>query len=229
MGHLGFDNYVRGASNSEDGRDPNIIDVGFELGILPFEKVQMEVGFDLLLMAQDPNDQHPWSGNAKLATPESSMFDGSPALAVGLYNARATADIEPKDAPMVYSGQNIVYGLASKTVPAMGWLPPLGRFSAGYYVGARRALVSSNSPLLARKVNSGLLLSWDRTISEISDKLWFGVDYMEGHNRDGSVNLGFAWRFNKYIALTIGYDIWNSKSVAGENTFTSQIRVDFPQ
>ena len=72
--------------------------------------------------------------------------------------------------------------------------------------GARRALRDSNNAYLSKKENSGLLLSWDRTISEITDKLWFGVDYMGGENRDGSVNLGFAWRFNKYVALTIGYD-----------------------
>jgi hypothetical protein len=228
VGHLDFDNYVRGASNSHDGRDPNIMDVGFRLGVLPYQKAQLEVGFDLLLMAQDPNDQHPWSGNIKLATPEQSICDWSPALAVGLYNARATADIAPKDAPRVYSGQNLVYGLVSKTVPGTGWHPDLGRFSAGYYVGARRALVDSNNPFIAKKENSGLLLSWDRTIKEISEKLWFGVDYMGGYNIDGSTNIGFAWRFNRHVALTIGYDIWNRKSVAGENTFTGQVNLDFP-
>lgn len=228
VGHIDIDNYVRGAGNSAQGRDPNIMDLGFELGVLPFEKVQLELGFDFLAMAVDPNDQHPWSGNAKLATPQSSMFDNSPAIAVGVYNGRPVKDVLVRDAPKVYSGQNIVYGLVSETIPDLGAVPSLGRFSAGYYRGSKRALVDNDNLAVARTENSGLLLSWDRTMRELSDRLWIGIDYMGGKNIDGSVNFGVAWKFARNVSVTLGYDVYTKKSVAGENTFTTQVDINFP-
>jgi hypothetical protein len=228
VGHIDLDNYFRSARNPAGGRDPNTFDFGFLIGVLPYQKVQLELGFDYLAMAQNPNDQHPWSGNIKLATPEDSMFDFSPAIAVGIYNARPVAEIEAQDAPRVTSGQNIFYGLVAKTVPAIGPVPSLGRFSAGYYRGSERALVDNNNLAVAKADNTGLLLSWDRTMKEISDKLWFGVDYMGGDNIDGSVNVGFSWRFTDKIYVIFGYDIHTHKSLSGENTFTTQVDIDFP-
>ena len=51
--HLGIDNYFRAASNpnSVTGRDANVMDIGLTVGVLPFEKLQMEIGFDFLSMA----------------------------------------------------------------------------------------------------------------------------------------------------------------------------------
>jgi hypothetical protein len=228
LAHADIDNYFRLARNSTGGRDTNTLDIGFEIGVLPFQKIQMEIGFDYLVLAQNPNDQHPWSGNIKLATPENSMFDYSPALAVGIYNARPVAEILAQDAPHVYSGQNIVYGLVAKTLPALGAVPSLGRLSAGYYHGSERALVSSFDERVAKAANTGVLLSWDRTMKEISDKLWFGVDYMGGNNIDSSVNFGLSWSFTKKISLIVGYDLYTKRSLAGENTINTQLDIDFP-
>lgn len=229
---LEIDNYVR-ASGTKDSatpgaRDPNIVDVGLTVGVLPFKALQMEVGFDYLVTANDPNDQHPWSGNLKLATPEDSLFGYSPALAVGLYNGRPVKDIASNDAPSVASGQNIVYGLVARTVPALGALPSLGRFSAGYYRGAKRALVDDPDPARAKPANDGVLLSWDRTMKEISEKLWLGVDYQGGDNVDGSCNLGFSWNFTPKVSILIGYDLYTRKNQAGGNTLTSQVNISFP-
>lgn len=228
VGHLGIDNYFRAARNSTGGRDPNTMDIGFTIGVLPFEKVQLELGFDYLVVAGNPNDQHPWSGNIKLGTPEDSLFKFSPAIAVGLYNARPVKDIQVKDRPFVTSGQNIVYGLVARTVPAFASVPSLGRFSIGYYRGAARTLVDNPDLTVAKSANTGLLFSWDRTLSEISDKLWLGVDYMGGDNVDGSWNVGLAWKFASNVSLIFGYDMYTRKSLAGENTFTAQLDIDFP-
>ena len=231
-GRLEIDNYFRasGAKNSTTAgsRDPNIMDIGLTAGVLPFKKIQMEVGCDYLVSASDPNDQHPWSGNIKLATPEDSIFTFSPALAVGLYGGRPAKDIATKDAPSVNSGQNVVYGVVAKTIPALGALPSLGRFSAGYYRGAKRALVDNADPALAKPANDGVLLSWDRTMSELTDKLWVGIDFQGGNNVDGAFNAGLSWSFTKKIALLIGYDVYNKNSLAGANTFTTQVYFVFP-
>ncbi|TWJ26502.1 hypothetical protein [Geobacter argillaceus] len=226
--HLNIDNYFRASGVAKSAptttatRDANVMDIGPTVGILPFEKVQAEIGFDYLVIANDPNDNHPFSFNAKLGTPEDSICKFSPALAVGIYNAGPTQD--SGTAPGVISGQNIVYALAAKTLPAIGPVPSLGRISAGYYRGAKRALINTSG----KADNDGLLLSWDRTMSEISDKLWLAVDYMSGHNVDSATNVGFSWNFAKNVSVIFAYDIYKEKTLAGNNTFTTQLDINFP-
>lgn len=225
VGHLNVDNYFRASGTPKATtatRDANVLDIGPTVGILPFEKIQAEIGFDYLVIANDPNDNHPFSFNAKLGTPEDSMFTFSPALAVGIYNAGPTQ--AASTAPGVVSGQNIVYALAAKTLPAIGPVPSLGRISAGYYRGAKRALINTSG----NPDNDGLLLSWDRTMSEISDKLWLAVDYMSGHNVNSATNVGFSWAFAKNVSVIFAYDIYKEKTLAGNNTFTTQLDINFP-
>ena len=219
--HLGIDGYIRAsgvgkATGDPTKRDPNVYDIGPVAGILPFEKLQAEVGFDYYGNGTDPNDDHPWSGNFKIATPEDSIFKFSPAFAVGMYNIGPS--LNKATAPGVTSGQNIVYGLLART------LPVVGRLSAGYYRGSERALVNTSG----HAANDGALLSWDRTMSEISDKLWMAVDYQSGNNVDGAVNFGFSWKFAKNVSVIFGYDVYTRKSLAGNNTFTTQLDIDFP-
>jgi hypothetical protein len=221
--HLGIDNYLRAsgvpksAPNGSAARDANIFDIGPVVGVLPFEKLQAEVGFDYLVNANEPNDNHPLSANFKIATPEDSLFKQSPAIAVGMYNIGPS--LSSAVAPGVTSGQNIVYGLVAKTIPVAG------RLSAGYYRGSKKALVSDYTTLKAD--NDGVLLSWDRTMSEISDKLWLAVDYMGGDNTNGSVNFGASWAFAKNVSVIFGYDVYTKKSIAGNNTFTTQLDINF--
>ncbi len=227
--HLNIDNYFRAsgvgkASGDPARRDANVMDIGPTVGILPFDKVQMEVGFDYLAIANEPNDNHPFSGNFKLGTPEDSLFKYSPALAVGMYNIGTTGSAG--NAPLVTSGMNIAYALAAKTLPEMGKVPSLGRISAGYYRGAKGALIDANNP--AKSANEGVLLSWDRTMTEISDKLWMAVDYQGGNNVMGALNLGASWAFSKNVSVIFAYDIYKEKALAGNNTFTTQLDINFP-
>jgi hypothetical protein len=220
--HLGIDNYFR-ASSEPYGRDANVMDIGLTAGILPFEKIQAEIGFDYLTIAQNPNENHPFSFNAKIGTPEDSLFKFSPALAVGIYNCGPTNygkfdEAGNPRAPLITSGQNIVYGLVART------LPIVGRISAGGYHGSQRALVDKNG----NSANDGFLASWDRTISEISDKLWVAVDYMSGNNVDGAVSFGASWAFSKNVSVIFGYDIYKDKGLSGANTFTTQLDINFP-
>lgn len=231
--HLGIDNYFRASGNSKSAptptatRDANVMDIGLTAGVLPFEKLQMEVGVDYLVNANEPNDNHPLMGNVKLGTPEDSLCKFSPALAVGMYNIGPSQ--AKGNAPLVTSGQNIVYGLLAKTVPAIGPVPSIGRLSAGYYRGSQRALVSvADDTGTTHKENDGVLLSWDRTMTEISDKLWMAVDYQGGHNVMGALNIGASWAFAKNVSLIVAYDIYTRRALAGNNTFTTQLDINFP-
>ncbi|MBI4607206.1 MAG: hypothetical protein HY721_35020 [Planctomycetes bacterium] len=79
--HIGVDNYFTVLRKASDGAGAFGTDVGLTLGVLPFEKLQMEVGVDLV----EPTDD-PLFFNAKLGTPESSLFTHSPALNAGVFN-----------------------------------------------------------------------------------------------------------------------------------------------
>jgi hypothetical protein len=228
VGHLNIDGYFRASGVAKappvNGypRDANMYDVGPTIGVLPFEKIQAEIGFDYLTMAAEPNDNRPFSGNFKIGAPEDAYFKLQPAFAVGMYNLGKVASVA--NAPFTASGQNIIYALAARTLPVVGSIPSLGRVSAGYYRGSKRALINTNN----NPDNDGLLLSWDRTIAELSDKLWVGVDFMSGHNVDSSLNFGASWAFAKNVSVILGYDVWKEKSLAGNNSVTVQVDINWP-
>jgi len=211
--HLGIDNYVRAERRDDGSRDPNVYDLGLTAGVLPFEKVQLEVGIDYLVNGTS-YDNYPLYFNAKLGTPENSLFTHSPALAIGGYNFGTNSS----SGSALRTDQNIVYALAAKTIPVVG------RISAGYFTGNDKVLLDENG----NKENDGILLSWDRTMSEISDKLWAAVDYQGGDSAMGALSFGVSWAFTKNVSLLVGYDIYNNDNIAGKNTFTTQLDINFP-
>jgi opacity protein-like surface antigen len=210
--HLGFDNYIR-TSKDSDGRRTHVYDAGLTVGVLPFEKLQMELGIDYLVNGTIADDD-PIYFNAKIGTPEDSLFKFSPALAVGIYNLGTNWDKNSASR----NDLNMGYALAAKTIPV------IGRLSAGYYIGNSALLQDSNG----KHENDGVLLSWDRTLSEISDKLWAAVDYQGGDNAFGALSFGVSWAFSKNVSVVFGYDIYNHKAKAGQNTFTTQVDINFP-
>jgi hypothetical protein len=211
--HLGLDNYIRTAK-TEGVRGAGILDLGLTTGLLPFEKFQGEIGVDYLSMGDNNYDDHSVYFNVKLGFPEGGLFKNSPAIALGAYNFGLKKNL---------TNYNILYGLIAKTIPI------LGRLSVGYYTGNDKLLVDEN----LKKANNGLLLSWDRTMAEISDKLWLAVDYQGGKNYLGAVNFGVAWSFSKNVSVILGYDIYNNKKSyyntnnQNENSFTAQVDINF--
>lgn len=203
--HFGLDAYMRQAANDDGSYSAPINVVGLTAGVLPFEKITAEVGIDIMSMGSTA-DNYPLYFNAKLATPENSIFEYSPALAVGGYNFGTEKDV---------TDQNIYYGLVAKTIG------PLGRFSAGWYW--------ANDELYAEpQDDNGVLLSWDRTMKEISDKLWVAVDYQGGDNALGALSFGVSWAVAPNASVILGYDIYNEEDYAGQNTYTVQIDMNLP-
>jgi hypothetical protein len=211
--HLGLDNYIR-TSKIDGVRGAGMFDLGLTTGLLPFEKFQGEIGVDYLSMGDSHYDDYPIYFNAKIGFPEGAMFKGSPSLALGAYNLGLKKNL---------TNYNMLYGSIAKTIPV------LGRVSVGYYTGNENLLVDEN----LNKANNGILLSWDRTMSEISDKLWMAVDYQGGMNYLGSLNFGVAWSFSKNVSVIFGYDIYNNKNAyyntnnQNANSFTAQVDINF--
>ena len=219
--HFGFDTYIRTQKNPDGTYAPIIWDGGVTAGVLPFQKLQMEVGVDYIRYGVTAYDDSPVYFNAKLGTPEDSLFKYSPAIAIGIYNVGLRGgDVFHNTA------QDISYGLVARTFPI------IGRLSVGGYVGNGGNINFKDYHLESNGVghtqNSGVLASWDRTMSEISDKLWLGVDYMGGNNAYGALNFGASWAFSKNVSVLAGYDIYNRKATGGQSTFTLQVDVNFP-
>lgn len=204
--HIDIDNYARFSSKADAGT--NMYNVGLSAGVLPLENLKLEVGVDFLKQDIKAADDHPFYFNAKLGTPEDAFgVKGLPALAVGAFNLGTVGITQ----------QNIVYGLVAKT------LPVVGRLSVGGYNGSEKTLGS--------KTNNGLLASWDRSMPEISDKLWLAVDYMSGNNANGEVSVGGSWAFSKQISLIVGAVFFNpfqQTLYGGKPTLTTQIDISLP-
>jgi hypothetical protein len=217
--HLGIDNYIRTANDIMGLRGPGMYDIGLTTGFLPFNKLQGEVGVDYLSMGDIQYDDHPIYFNLKLGVGEDSLFKFCPAIVVGAYNVGLKKNL---------TDYNIMYGEIAKSIPI------LGRVSVGYYMGSATLLLDDNRPTYTgKKANAGLLLSLDRTMTEISDKLWIAIDYQGGQNYLGGLSFGASWAFSKNVSVIFGYDIWTDKNVLyntnnyNANSFTTQLDINF--
>ena len=212
--HLGIDNYLRLENQAYHSRGAGIFDCGLTAGVLPFKKLQAEIGVDYINMGDGIYDTNPVYFNAKIGTPEGALFKGSPAITVGGYNFGTKNSL---------TNYNVAYALIAKTIPI------IGRVSAGYYYGNKKLLVDENN----KKSNSGILLSLDRQMTEISDKLWMAVDYQSGRSYLGALNAGFSWSFSSNVSVIFAYDIYNNKNVyynskdLNLNTITMQLDINF--
>lgn len=218
--HLTSDFYVPTENNADNSRTATVTNFGLTAGILPFEKLNAEIGFDHK-SGYGTLDDFPWYFNTKVGIPENTYGRFFPALAVGIYDVGTKAD---------KTSYNVVYGKAAKTFyigdfcsgerffPAKGLC--LGRFSAGYFRGDSDLLLHGT-----KKDNSGVLLAWERTITEISDKLWVAVDYQGSQSSYGSTNIGFSYKFSDNTSVIFGYDFYNNKDLA--DTYTVQVDIDF--
>lgn len=205
--HIDIDNYARFSAKNTDGTNVNLYNIGLSAGVLPFENLKLEVGVDFLKQ-NNTLDEHPFYFNAKLATPEGAFgVKELPAFAVGGYNIGTVSETQ----------QNIVYALTAKT------LPVIGRLSVGGYTADKDALVSTS--------NKGILASWDRSMPEISDKLWLAVDYMSGKNLNGAVSVGGSWAFSKQVSLIVGVVVFNPAQEVkpgGKPALTTQLDISLP-
>lgn len=201
--HLGIDNYYtidKKASSGDQGAFPT--DIGITVGVLPFDKIQMEVGIDALY----PSD-YPYYLNAKLGTPEDSICKGSPALNVGIFNVGFKSGVTDYD---------IVDFIVGKTLPCN-----LGRVHAGYYVGNSSVLVSSSG----KKDNDGFMVAYDRYLYK--DKVQLGADYASGKNAIGGGGAGIYYYFTKDISMLVGPVWFNDKGLNGDTKWTTQLDINF--
>ena len=201
--HLGVDNYTTVFKKQTEGGHNSPVDIGATVGVLETIFMNVEAGLDIKEATDDPLFL-----NAKLGIKEDSLTKFFPAIAIGGYDFGTKPDV---------TDYNILYVELSKTIAS------IGRFTAGYYVGNDKLLKNTKG----EKENDGALLSFDRTMAEISPNLWFAVDYMGGQNVYGALSFGLSWKFSPHISAILGYDIYNDSKIAGKDTATIQFDLDF--
>jgi len=209
--HLGIDNYftVLRKADKDAGAFPT--DLGLTYGILPFEKLQAEIGIDMM----EPSD-NPFYFNAKIGTPEGALFDGSPALNLGIFN------VGTKKGVTDYNIGDVIIG---KTIPY------LGRLFVGGYWGNPKMLVNSDGDT----ANTGFMIGWDRGFGAVKDKngdeynKWvLCADWMSGKNAVGGGGAGLYYYFTKNISLLTGPVWFNDKGLNGEMKWTTQLDINVP-
>ncbi len=207
--HITYDSYFTvGKQGGEKGDFAT--DMGLTVGVLPFEKLNLEVGFDW----QEPTD-NPLSLNAKLGTPENSLFQGSPALNLGVFNVGTKKNV---------TDYNIFDFIVGKTLPYK-----LGRLHLGYYYGNKDTLKSGSG----KKENDGFMVGYDYGFYPVKDdlgefnKFVLAADYASGKNAIGGGGVGLYYFFTKDISL-LGGPVWfNDQKLNGNPKFTVQLDINF--
>ncbi len=207
--HLTSDIYIASEQDSAGNTVAPITNLGLTVGLLPFEKLNMEMGFDHK-SGLGSADNYPWYGNIKLGIPEGTFGSWFPAIAIGAFDLGTEREV---------TDYNVLYVKTAKAISVADI--NLGRISLGYFSGNEDLLLNGEG----EKDNSGVMAAWERTIDEISDKLWICTEYMATKSAYGSWNVGLSWKFAPNVGVLAGYTVYHNESLA--NTATIQIDIDF--
>jgi len=223
--HLDVDNYTPVRSRDRNGNKTFVLqDYGLLAGLLPdnpgknplgklwspLGKILAETGFDYKKGLGPTLDKWPVYFHFKVGVPEDAYFKNMPAFAIGAYDMGYKKN---------YTNNNVWYLRGAKTLN-VGKVS-LGRVSAGYFNGNAKLLRDKNG----ERDNAGLMVGWERVMTEISDKFWICVDYQGTQSSYGALNYGFAWKLNNNISAILAYDVYSNPN--SKNTVTFQLDVDF--
>ncbi len=247
--HIGVDNYFRLSQTQGDIDHGQAMalptDIGLTVGVLPFEKINMEMGIDYLapgVFAHPALRSMAHSGlfNAKIGTPEGAFF-GSwfPAFNLGIFNVGTKSQV---------SNMDIVDFLVGKT------LGPFGRIhGGGYYGNPGSVLMNKNgckpgaSPMSGfacapgqggtsssdAHQNAGVMVGYDYGFWPVKDKAgneynkWmFAADYASGKNYIGGGGFGMYHFFTKDISLLTGPVWFNDHVINGQWKWTVQLDIN---
>ena len=200
-------NYFSVDKSALNGSTTFPTDLGLEIGVLPFQKVQMEVGIDAMYPSADP-----YMFNAKIGTPEDTIVKGFPGIAVGVF------DVGTNPSTTAYDIGDIIIG---KTIPY------IGRLHAGYYYGNHAVLLNSSG----QPANQGWMVGFDRTVWAPGawwlDSMVLAADYASGKNYVGGGGFGMYLNWTKNISLLTGPVWFNDTGINGTWKWTTQVYINF--
>jgi hypothetical protein len=209
--HITYDSYFTiGRKGDKAGDFPT--DVGLTVGVLPYEKLNLEIGYDLLEPSEDP-----LFFNAKFGTPEGSLFEDSPAFNLGIFNVGTKKGSTDFD---------IWHFLAGKTLPSN-----LGRLFGGFYLGSTNTLKATSTN--GDGDNKGFMIAYDKGFCPVKDdkgefnRFVFVADYAGGENAIGGGGVGLYVFFVRDISLLMGPVWFNDKDLNGDMKWTIQLDINF--
>jgi hypothetical protein len=211
--HVTYDTYFwKGPGAGGAGAPGYPIDTGLTVGVLPSDKVQAEVGFDLLFPSQDP-----FYLNAKLCTPESSLFHQSPGIAFGIYNVGTNSDV---------TTYNVLHLMFQKALPTGGYV------AAGIYHGLNRTLFTNSD---GDVVKTGAMIGAASPDIAIGlrglKKLTIVADVQTGKNVLGAWGFGANVYFADTVSLLVGPVFFLDRYLqpgASKYMWSAQLDVDVP-
>lgn len=178
--HLSYDTYV-----AEQGFLQNTY--GLTVGVLPFEKLQGEIGLDLFYPGFTADYVQV---NARLTVPEGAFGKLWPALSVGISNVGFEADA---------SDYHLLHATLGKSTP-------IGLVGVGGYYGAGSDVLWTNSDGDVRR--AGLHASWVSPDIALGfaglDKVIFLADVATGKNWFAAVGGGIGLYFSPAVSLLTG-------------------------
>jgi len=234
--HLGIDNYFdvgRSTSSNVSSTGTQLplafpTDVGLTVGILPFTKVNMEVGVDMLAPIQFicgalkdcPSVGDSLLFNSKIGIPEGALFTESPGINLGIFNVGTVKNVTNMDIGDLIIG---------KTIPVVGRL-----HVGGYWGNAGSALMHEGGTLAGQVKNTGVMVGYDRGFVPVKDKdgneynkFILAADYASGKNFIGGGGVGVYFFFTKDISVLTGPVWFNDQDINGRWKMTTQLDINF--
>ena len=185
MVHVTSDMYLPVDYDAAGNRIGAVTNLGLTVGVLPFKTLNMEVGLDHKSGLGLPDD-HPLDGNLKIGVPEGAFSRVSPAVAVGVFDVGTQSDL---------TDFNVFYAKLAKSLTVDD--VTLGRVSVGCFAGNEKLLVGRDDVADGK----GLLLAWERTLRELSEKLDHRRQVGGGLVRQGATQSGYDLGYENRVNL----------------------------
>src|SRR3954469_3561702 len=217
--HITYDTYFGGKPGTTTPGSPIYpVTTGLTMGVLPWEDLQLEIGFDMLLPQSDPLVL-----NAKLGVPEDKLFAWQPSLAFGIFGVGTKKSTDTT----LGTDYNMLYAQAQHSIPQVG-----GYVSVGGYYALQEKLFQSSGGGTVRSGFMGGLLSPDINVNlPWLLKINFAADVQTGKNVFGAAGGGIGFYFTDKIDLLTGpvYFFDPASQPGGRRWFwTVQVDVDLP-
>ncbi len=178
--HITYDSYV-----GETGGFQN--DYGLTMGVLPWEKLQGELGFDVFYPGYTDKNFYL---NGKLTVPENAYGAWQPAVSFGVVNLGFKKDVTDYD---------ILHASLAKTFPYVGNLAV-----GGYYGLNDKLMVGSDGKVQ----QGGVMAAWTSPDIVVDfaglQKIQLLGDVQSGKNAFGAVGGGIGLFFNSAIDILTG-------------------------
>jgi hypothetical protein len=219
--HLTYDTYFwKGTAAGQAGSPVYPITTGLTMGVLPWENLQLEIGFDLLLPSQDP-----LLLNAKLGVPEDKLFPFQPSFAVGIFGVGTKKSTDPVNLGTDY---NMLYAQMQHSIPAVGGYVSVG----GYYALQDKLFQASDGSGTQRAGFMGGFMSPDININAPwLQKINITADVQTGKNAFGAAGGGVYFYFTDKVDVLTGpvYFFDPGSQPGGRQWFwTVQLDIDMP-